>query len=333
MKNLRFLAVAASIVLLASCATMPLGTAPSVSPLVTENGVNQKYEVKGQAEGQAGHFTLFGNIPFGRTDIDEAIKIAVDKYNGNNLINAHFYRKEYFCLIGNYTAINVKGDVVKYTDNPVVIPNSSGNLSSSSIITPANEVKKDHIAGINFGSEGFSAEYGFMFPTSKTGIYGTASFGYKYLTNEYKTDFDGAQFTYTSEAQVIPLTGGVRLHPTEMFSHAAVDKINELSLVPYIGTGLGWYPVVYRTIDMEFPRNGYYGYNYNMDYRDDNDKVVLKYIGWYLNTGIDYGFSKNIFVGLNAKWHWSVMGDEWLNVEDDSRLSFANYGITVRFVK
>jgi opacity protein-like surface antigen len=108
------------VVMFVGCATIPQGTTPSSSPLVAENGTVKTYEIIGNSEGSAGHFTLFGFIPFGRTDIDEAIQNALTPYKGDNLINVHYYVNSAFYFIGNSTSITVKGDVIKYTDKEKV---------------------------------------------------------------------------------------------------------------------------------------------------------------------------------------------------------------------
>lgn len=104
------------LVLYYGCATIPQGTAPSAYPLVTEDGKAISYQKIGLSEGTAGHFELFGLMAFGKTDIQEAIREAVRRLNGDNLINVHYYVNVNSYIIGNTISITVKGDVVKYTE-------------------------------------------------------------------------------------------------------------------------------------------------------------------------------------------------------------------------
>lgn len=97
------------IILLLGCSVMPAGITPAADDLA-----NQQYEVLGKANGSASHFSLFFFLPLGKADIDAAIREAIAKRGGDNLINVRYWQRASWALIGTIITIEVEGDVIKY---------------------------------------------------------------------------------------------------------------------------------------------------------------------------------------------------------------------------
>ncbi len=113
MKKFILVSVLFSILFLSSCSVVPVGYEASTIPLTNNKGDNVKYEVLGQSEGSSGYFSLFGIIPFGSVNTDQAIKEAVNKLNGDALINPRYWSRWSYYIIGTYTNVEMKGDVIK----------------------------------------------------------------------------------------------------------------------------------------------------------------------------------------------------------------------------
>lgn len=104
---------------LTSCTVGPLGLEASTKPLTREDGTARSYKNIGKADGTAGYFSLFGIIPFGSYDMKEAIENTQAAGNGDALINVRYWTRNSFFVIGTYSSIEVKGDVIKFVDTAV----------------------------------------------------------------------------------------------------------------------------------------------------------------------------------------------------------------------
>ena len=205
MKMILFFLVA---VLFVGCSTIPQGTTPSTSPLIAENGTAKTYEIIGNSEGSAGHFTLFGFIPFGRTNIDKAINEALAKYQGDNLINVNYYVNSAFYLIGSSTSITVQGDVIKYIDKEKVTEGKKPVYANAAKV-PDNST---HRLSLGSAIDGLYIGYSLSKPINDFLFY-QLSLGYKhYETKEKITPF-GGWYNYSFEVDrkfdAIPITFNV----------------------------------------------------------------------------------------------------------------------------
>ncbi len=105
--------IAFLMILFTGCSVVPLGYEASTIPLTNNTGNNLRYDVLGKSEGSSGYFSLFGIIPFGSINTNQAVNEATNKLNGDALINPRYWFRQSFYFIGTYTNIEVKGDVIR----------------------------------------------------------------------------------------------------------------------------------------------------------------------------------------------------------------------------
>ncbi len=297
-------------IIIAGCSTIPQGITPSSSPLITENGTARSYDVLGTAEGSAGHFTLFGFIPFGKSDIDEAIQEAISKYNGDNLINVHYNIKSVFYLIGSYTSIKVYGDVIKYRNAGEVENKITGYNESSEAVDNTNikqpratGYKSNHKLTIGSAVDGFAADYTMINPVSDF-LYYSFSIGYK---NYSKTDsWSYGYYNYDSSYT--------------RYSYSIEHSIDAIPVAINFGINAG------KLISIPYPINPYasIGVAY-IPYSDGG--FEFNQVGFNFNIGADYRFTNNIGVGLDYRYIKSV--NETSGFIDNAGLGFSNLNVSV----
>lgn len=257
------------------CATIPQGTAPSASPLVSEDGKPKKYQVVGRAEGNAGHFTLFGFIPFGRSDIDAAVQDAIATYQGDNLINVRYYVNSAFYLVGSSTSITVQGDVIKYgagsgsvtpLSKPIRLPKGSGMFHRFNIGSAVDGLAVDYMVNQSLSDYLFFA----------FGI------GYKNYSKEEDftyTPFPG--FTFTSkvktEFNVLPIAINIG---------GSAKKALNIPLNPYGSVGIAYMPI--------YDSKG-------------SGKFKWNQVGFNANVGVDYEVAGGFAIGIDYKYFKSFV--------------------------
>ncbi len=97
------------LLLLSSCYYVPAGFAPSTTPVESN-----EFTILGHATGEMSYFSLFGFIPFGKLNYDEAIADAVGKFEGGRaLINVRSRFEVTYVIVGFINRLVVEGDVVK----------------------------------------------------------------------------------------------------------------------------------------------------------------------------------------------------------------------------
>jgi len=285
------------------CATIPQGTAPSSSPLIDKSGKDIKYEVLGTSEADAGHFSLFGIIPFGRADIDEAISEAIKKKGGDNLINL-CYDVEYtsYFIFGASTSISVQGDVIKYNGS-----NESSVTNKTELVDyeSPSKLKLSHALIANVPNDGFSFYYNLILPFSKT-LFGKLGIGYRSLEAEVDETYYTYWYGYTthkykSKYQFIPITFAIGVN-SEGLVETAIPVNGTASL------GIGYYP------DME---------------RVDSESEWLNF-GWNLGLGVEYRVIPMLSLGLSFNYHDLIIAKDIFNT--DNKPTFSEFGLMLRFV-
>lgn len=104
------LIIAGFSLLLSSCVSS-MGITQSNIPLQ-----GKTYEKLGQAEGESSAYSILGIWQVNRTDIDGAIKQAVAAKKGDALINVTWQERTYWFILVGWHYLEVKGEVVKFTD-------------------------------------------------------------------------------------------------------------------------------------------------------------------------------------------------------------------------
>ena len=298
------------VVMFVGCATIPQGITPSSSPLVSPDGKSRTYEVVGKSEGSAGHFTLFGFIPFGRADIDEAINEAISPYQGDNLINVHYYVNSSFYFIGNYTSITVKGDVIKYTENNSstdIQPSENRSVDSNDtpdLRKPTIQINKSyHKLTIGSAVDGFAIDYTFLKPINDFLFY-SFSLGYKNFVNKgtiigYYNSYD----YYTNSYQYYPMN---------------YNYENEFSAFPLcFNLGVN----AKKIIDIPYPIDPYASIGVAYIPSLVNSNVKFDQVGVNINIGAEYQFVKNFAVGLDYRYIKSFLK---LPENDNKGIGFSN---------
>lgn len=291
--------------LLIGCATIPQGTAPSSSPLIDRSGENLKYQVIGTSTADAGHFSLFGFIPFGRTDIDEAIYKAIKNRNGDNLINL-CYNVNYvsYFIFGSRTSITVKGDVIKYNTAGQTVTYTDSRYID--FYEPSTKLPANHIFSANVISNGLGFSYALLIPFG-SGIFGKIGLGYRSYEDEIETyNWGWGDFTdkFTIDYQFIPLTFSMGIN---------TEGIIELDipLNGFASIGAGYYPDV------------------------KNERWVN--FGWNLGIGAEYKVIPNLALGVFYNYHQLFVAennilDYWgIDVASD-KPSFSDFGLMLRLV-
>jgi opacity protein-like surface antigen len=258
------------LLLLGGCATIPQGTAPSSSPLVSEDGKAREYQVIGRAEGSAGHFTLFGIIPFGRSDIDAAIQDAIATYQGDNLVNVRYYVNSAFYLVGSSTSITVQGDVIKYgagavtpLSKPIRLPRGPGMF---------------HRFNIGSAVDGLSIDY-MVNQSLSDYLFFAFGIGYKRYEKEetVTSGIPGFSFTSTSEFNILPITINIG---------GSAKKALSIPLNPYASVGIAYMPI--------YDSQG-------------SGKFKWNQVGMNANVGVDYEVAKGFAVGIDYKYFKSFV--------------------------
>ncbi len=298
---------------LIGCSTIPQGIAPSAKPLVNEKGETITYDILGQSEGSASHFSLFDFIPFGRTDIDEAIQNALIPLDGDNLINTHYYVTRTWWLIGTSTGITVKGDVIKYTGSKfikrkVVINKekvekldtneikqkvSKQTFKSNNQTTTAgiSDFIKDAQHKVTLGSllSGFAIDYTIRKPINKFLFY-SFSLGIKNYSEEVYTNDRDYNWNYTIKETYVPITANIGVN-----GKTILEKEN-IPINPYASFGLAY-----------LPPNDFDQIGYNLNFGAVYEIPGLKEIG----VGLEYHYLKSLtgsersFSNLNLSFIYS----------------------------
>jgi opacity protein-like surface antigen len=300
------------------CATIPQGVAPSASPLVSADGKSLKYETLGKAEGKAGHFNLFGFIPFGRCDLNGAISQAVQKKNGDNLINAHFNAQQTSYLIfGNYTTFIVRGDVVKYSEKPSLEAQPPAPAPVQSAL--AIPLALSHRLAISPFTD-FGSEYTLMWEFNKP-FFASVSLGYRRAIQEETFTYsigggNSERLTVDYSTNAIPLTIQAGINGGQ-FLNDFLTKAGQraLPINPYASGGVGYYPTA-----------------------GDDWSVLI--FGWSLTIGAEYAVSPSVALGLEWKTYNSFYDnrDSYYYFYSSNtptvpepNLSFNNLSLTIRF--
>lgn len=287
------------IVMFIGCSTIPQGTAPSSSPLIMENGKIKHYEIVGPGEGSAGHFTLFGFIPFGRTDIDKAINNAIAPYHGDNLINVNYYVNGSYYFIGSSTSITVKGDVIKYVDKE-----NSGITKTNTLYNPINEGPNSyHRFSLGSAVDGFSMDYSYIKPLNDFLFY-SLTVGYKNYTiketQNYYFYYYNYYFSQESDHKysAIPITFN--------FGGNAKKFINipNIPVNPYASLGIAYIPLIGT--------------------EDEFDQLGMNF-----NIGVNYELIKGLAVGLDYRYLKSFIALGSFNGNEG--IGFSNLNLTLTY--
>jgi opacity protein-like surface antigen len=288
---------------LIGCATIPQGTTPAASPLISAEGKAKSYEVIGKGEGSAGHFSLFGFIPFGRANIDAAIQDAVAQHQGDNLINVHYYVNSAFYLIGSSTSITVKGDVIKYSGVGVPAQPSS----SISRTLPMGRGGLSHRLAIGSAIDGFGIDYSLNKSLSdylllsftlgykryeKTETETYTYFGYYVFSYSYKTKYD-----------VLPIALNIG---------SSAKKALTLPLNAYVSAGVAYMPL----------------------YSSYSERFKWNQVGFNVNVGADYELAKGFALGVDYRYFKSLTDLESSSGASGSNIpgvKFSNLSLSVVF--
>jgi hypothetical protein len=299
------------------CATIPQGSSPSSSPLISGNGHSRSYKILGNAEGSAGHFSLFGIIPFGRTNIDKAIKEAIDEYNGDNLINVTYNVNSTYYIVGFSTSLTVKGDVIKYVENNISnkdmssddkSDNISANVSENTKTISHEPVKKGinpyHRFTLGSAVDGFSADYSYIQPINPI-IYWSANIGFKGYSNtssyQFYNYYNGGYFRYSYDYSytAIPITFNIGVYGKDIIN------IPNIPVNPYASIGFAYIPI--------------FGSNVS----DQYDQIGINF-----NIGAEYMLMKDLAVGIEYRYLKSVIE---LPINDNSGIGFSNLNVSLSF--
>lgn len=291
-----------ALLLLAGCATIPQGTAPASSPLVGEDGKAREYQVVGRAEGSAGHFTLFGFIPFGRSDIDAAIQDAIASYQGDNLINVRYYVNSAFYLVGSSTSITVQGDVIKYgvgsgsatpLSKPIRLPRGPGMFHRFNIGSAVDGLEIDYMVNQSLSDYlffGFGIGYKRYEKTETI----TQNYGFGSSTYDFKTEFN-----------VLPIVINIG---------GSAKKALTIPLNPYGSVGLAYMPI--------YDSKG-------------SGKFKWNQVGINANIGVDYEVTKGFAVGIDYKYFKSFVdlqeGSSFFGISTPATegIKFSNLSLTL----
>jgi hypothetical protein len=76
---------------------------------------NKEYRILGESEGKSSSFNLLWFIPVTlRIDYDRAVNEAINKMNGDNLIEVRTWKEVQIWIVGMVEILHVKGKVIKY---------------------------------------------------------------------------------------------------------------------------------------------------------------------------------------------------------------------------
>ncbi len=302
-------------IFLIGCSTIPQGTAPSSSPLINKSGENLKYQVIGQSIADAGHFSLFGFIPFGRADIDEAIYKAIQKRNGDNLINL-CYNVDYvsYFIFGSTTSITVKGDVIKYTSNGQSFDTKSEFFDFDE---PSTKLPANHMFRVNV-INGLGFNYGLVLPFNDI-MFGKITLGYRAYEDEIVSTLNfggGNTFKYKIDYQFIPLIFSTGVNTEKIFK-------TDIPVNGIASIGLGYYPDIKRIdANLSGKESGWLNF------------------GWNVGIGAEYKIISNLALGVYYNYHKLFVGEDniigigywgFYNSEIE-KPSFSELGLTLRFI-
>jgi len=307
---MKHLIIALILLTLVGCATIPQGTAPSSSPLISTAGEDIKYRLLGPSEASAGHISLFGFIPLGRTDIDAAITEAINNKGGDNLINIGYnVDYKYYILFGK-TSLTLKGDAIKYTESgetDLIIQNQ-GDMYNQEIDYKSDQVKLPlgHQLNVNLFSDGTAINYNLIFPFNKV-VFGKLSIGYRGYEEKLSQTYFGGTFEYTAKYAFIPITFSAGVNSEKLIQ-------SEIPVNGTVGLGFGYYPDVER-IDKS---NGHEGW--------------LNF-GWNIGLGAEYKVIPNLALGIYYNFHQIFTGESKMSFEGtDGKPSFSETGISLRYI-
>lgn len=263
--------------LLYGCATIPQGTAPAASPLTASDGTTKHYEVVGKAEGSAGNFALFGLIPFGRANIEAAVREAVSRYKGDNLINVHYYVSSAWYLVGSSSSLTVKGDVIRYTASGSGF--SPGNTLGNAFLSGPSGMS--HRLAVGNGPAGLSAGYTLTQSFADYLLF-SFSLGYKRFSETETSTWTYQGSTYELETLVEYNALPVMLN-LGVSGKSALNPFN-----PYVSAGIAYIPVYYSNTSL---------YKWNQ-------------VGFNINAGLDYEIIKGLALGVDYRYVKSLQDFE-----------------------
>lgn len=105
-----FIILIAALITFTSCTTIPIGVTSSTTPLNNKTISSNL----GRTEGTDSTWSLFGLWMFGKPDIDAAIKEAVQKKEGDALINVSCYEHTTWYILFSINKVRIVGDAVKF---------------------------------------------------------------------------------------------------------------------------------------------------------------------------------------------------------------------------
>lgn len=295
------------------CSSIPQGTAVATSPVNMGNGKQVKFDVMGKSEGSAGHFTLFGFIPFGRTDIDKAIAEAVAAKSGDNLIDVDYTINTSFWFIGNYTSMTVKGKVIKYVDKVSMNEaTASGQLQQNS--TAKSEVPKAHLLTAGLFSKGIPVTYALEMKQSKL-LSTFLSIGYCAFTDEktstytYYDYFSRTTFTYGNKVkekhQFLPIIFGGIINSEGLFTLPS-----QYPVYGYLSAGLGLAP--------------------DFGVLDQRTEALIN-LGYAVGIGVEYRVLPQLGLGLQYSSFNVIYGDREFGMSNGDHPSFSSFGLLLRY--
>lgn len=306
--KMKKLLLAAALLPLIGCATIPQGSAPSSSPLINQRGEDLKYEVIGTSSASSGSFSLFGFIPFGRADIDEAISDAIKSRGGDNIINLSYnVESVYYLFFGITTSIKVEGDVIKYKSGST----NSDVLNSEFKTGPlSSKLPVGHQLSVNIFSDGTGINYNLIMPFSKI-IFGKLSVGYRaYEEKETETAYYFGETKYS----FIPITFSAGINTENLIQTG-------IPLNGFASAGVGYYP------DME--RTDHSGSLKNMGWLN---------FGWNLGVGVEYKLIPQLALGIDYNYHSMFIGEnkteyQYFFIEpDEEKPSYSDFGLFLKFI-
>jgi hypothetical protein len=96
-------------VIFCSCSTTPISYTSSITPMDGKRVV----ENLGKTEGRDSAYSILGLYMIGRPDLDSALRSAIEKKNGDTLINVSCYETYSWFILFSKTTVLIEGDAVK----------------------------------------------------------------------------------------------------------------------------------------------------------------------------------------------------------------------------
>lgn len=297
---------------------LPGGLTDSTAP------VNQKgYRIMGRSEGSVSKASLFGLIPLGKADMEEAIQKAIEKRGGDELINVtwyHTYTNYYVVQVYTFT---VRGTVIKYAEGaaeaaltrrppeemwphkkpkPPYLHTVSVGLAR---MYEAKEEEEYHSSSAK-GVTGFDFTWQMRRPSAKP-YYFFPAVTFSYLSGDVKYSTDWYHYTQEEVRRSFSVSGNVGLDVNAMSWFKTPQGIR-----PYAETGVGYFSTGVRS-------------------EDTRSIWHLLQVGWNIGIGTEYRFHPKYALDIELN-RQSVFWDSGLSSSSTFDLTYHYWKLNVGLV-